>query len=86
MAGPIIDRLSLRGMVANESPDQGRDLAVPHTTAQSHDKNGRAGQSSNMEERLSVPTQRKKQTRQRIFPADETDETETRSFLVLRIR
>ena len=59
MAGPSINWLSLRGMAADESSDQGRDLVVPHTTAQSHDTNGRAGQSSNMEERLSFPTQRK---------------------------
>jgi len=78
MAGPIPDRLSLCGMVADESSDQGRDLVVPHTTAQSYDTNGRAGQPSNMEERLPVPTQRKKQKKQRIRSTDETDETETR--------
>jgi len=60
MAGPILDRLSLYGMVSDGSSDQGRDLVVPHTTTQSHDTNGCASQSSNMEERLSVPKQRKK--------------------------
>jgi hypothetical protein len=65
-------------MVADESSDQGRDLVIPHTTTQSHDTNGRAGQSSNMEKGLSVPTQRKKQKKQRICSTDETDETETR--------
>jgi hypothetical protein len=75
--------MSLRGMGAAESPNSRRDLVVPHTTAQSHDTNGRAGQPSNMEERLPVSTQRKKQKKQRIRSTDETDETETRSFLVL---
>jgi len=61
MAGPFPHWLSLCGMVANESPNSRRDLVVPHTTAQSHDTDGGAGQPPNVEERLPVLTPRKKQ-------------------------
>lgn len=85
MAGPILDRLSLRGMGATESSNSRRDLVVPHTTTQSHDTDGRASQPSNMEERFSCLATRKKQEEQRIRSSDEPAEKETRSFLVLRI-
>ena len=78
MAGPSINWLPLRGMVAARSSNSRRDLVVPLTTTQSHDTDGCVGHSPDMEERLSVPTQRKKQKRQRICSTDEPVETETR--------